>query len=192
VAEAQTSTPAKSAAKKPSVQPTVASLNAQAQNYLTLLGDVDVTSDPDVKSAVFAKWVDATCQSKKLQFQQSGVDASLGAAIYQSCTKRLLSDPSAALAAVTSKSQSGSLTQGNGKPGTPSPSNQPCVVVASPSTTSGTNTTYTYSVQCSSGVSPNSLAIVTPAINYQVGFALEQGVAKQSSTTDANDILFHF
>src|ERR1039458_5986707 len=71
---AQTPAPTKtSVAKRTAVpQQSIASLDAQAQKYQQLLNDVDVTADPDVRSAVYAKWVAATCQSKRLQYQQSG------------------------------------------------------------------------------------------------------------------------
>ncbi|HEY4933594.1 MAG TPA: hypothetical protein VII23_18675 [Terriglobales bacterium] len=99
--DAQTAAPAKAsgATKTTSPKQSVASLDAQAQKYQQLLNDVDVTSDPDVKNAVYAKWVDVTCKRKQLELQQSALDASLAASIYQSCSKRLIANPAAAVAA---------------------------------------------------------------------------------------------
>ena len=200
--EAQAPAPAPAPAKAPvatkkttTPKQTVASLNAQAQKYLQLLSDVDVSSDPDVKSAVFAKWVDATCQSKRLQFQQSGVDASLGGAIYQNCTKRLSADPAAAVAAATSKALPVPATpqsQGGGKPTGTSSTAQTCVVIATPAAANGSNSTYSYNVQCSTGVTPNSMAIVTPLVTNPSGFALEQGIASQSNSSDTSSTTFTF
>lgn len=65
-------------------------LAEQAKKYETLLSDVDVKSDPDIRSAVYQKWVAATCQIKRVKLQQTGVaDESLAAAIYSACTRRL-------------------------------------------------------------------------------------------------------
>jgi len=144
---------------------------------------------------VYAKWVAVACQSKRLQFQQSGVDASLGAAIYQNCTKRLMADPSAAVAAAASTSKPASPTsrpQSFATPAAASSTNAPCVLIASPATTSGANSSYSYSVQCSAGVTPNSMAIVTPLVNNPNGFAVEQGISSQSQSSDKDSTTFTF
>jgi hypothetical protein len=77
----------------------IANLEAQAQEYQKQLTDVDISSDPRAKNAVFAKWVEATCKSKQLQLQQSGLDDSLGAVVYQNCSNRLIANPPAVVAA---------------------------------------------------------------------------------------------
>jgi len=56
-----------------------------------LLNDVDITSDSEVKHAIYLQWVDATCQSKRAKVQQAigGSDTSVATSVYSSCMKRL-------------------------------------------------------------------------------------------------------
>ena len=90
---AQTPSPsnAQTASRKTSQKSTSADWDKQIQRYQALLNDVDITSDPDVRHAVYLKWVDATCQSKRASVQEAlgGSDTSLAATIYSSCVKRL-------------------------------------------------------------------------------------------------------
>jgi hypothetical protein len=63
----------------------------QAKKYQGLLADVDISSDPDVKHAVYMKWADATCQSKRSSVHEAlgGSDTSVSNAVYTACAKRL-------------------------------------------------------------------------------------------------------
>ncbi len=90
---AQTSSPsnAQAASRKPSQKSTSTDWDKQIQQYQALLNDVDIASDPDVKHAVYLKWVDATCQSKRAKVEEAlgGSDTSLANSVYSSCVKRL-------------------------------------------------------------------------------------------------------
>lgn len=98
LAEAQTSGPAipHTTNRKPAQSSTSTDWDAQVQKYQALLNDVDVVSDPDVKRAVYSKWVEATCRSKRAKVQQAigGADTGLATSTYSACVKRLQSQES--------------------------------------------------------------------------------------------------
>ena len=144
VGEAQTPAPPKSPGPKKaaSSQPSVASLDAQAQLYWQLLHDPDNPPDSDAMGPLFSKYVEATCSSKRLKYQQAGIDKETASTIYQNCTSRMLANraavlvgappapPPAALAA-TSTAPSVSNTpqpQGTTKSVTPSSTNPLCTL----------------------------------------------------------------
>ena len=82
--------------RKPSQKSTSTDWDKQVQQYQALLKDDDITSDPDVRHAVYLKWVEATCQSKRAKVQEAlgGSDISLATTVYSSCVKRLQSQES--------------------------------------------------------------------------------------------------
>jgi hypothetical protein len=63
----------------------------KAQEYQSLLDDADISSDADVRAAIYTKWVAATCEVKRLKVQQvlGSADDKLAAIVYSACTKRL-------------------------------------------------------------------------------------------------------
>ena len=182
VGTAQTPTKAKTstASRTANTTASIASLDAQAQKYQQLLNDVDISSDPDVRSAVYAKWVAATCQSKRLQFQQSGVDASLGAAIYQNCTKRLLADPSAAVAAANPAAEKPSAGTAARTPSAPAPAappqsgSKPAAKTPAPST---------ITVQFPAGVQVPSGCLTFPAIGFDESVTANNNPIKMGAPT---------
>lgn len=201
VGDAQTTAPAKSSvAKKTTIQQqSIASLNAQAQKYYQRLTDPDYPLDADARGPILSKWVDDTCQVKRLKYQQDGVDAETAAAIYQNCMKRMSADPFAALAAAAPKPPNpGTVTGSQPSRMTSSavvpPSDGSCWVHVDPSNATGSNTQYFYQVQCDSGTTPNKMAIVTPVVTNLNGFALEEGIASQTSSKGTNNttVIFTF
>ena len=91
--EAQTRSPRtpQAANQKPVQLSSSTDWNAQIQKYQALLNDVDIASDPDAKHAVYLKWVDATCQSKRAKVLEAigDSDISLANTVYSTCVKRL-------------------------------------------------------------------------------------------------------
>jgi hypothetical protein len=124
--EAQTTnSPAPPAsARKPAQKSTSTDWGAQAQKYQSLLNDVDIASDPDVKHAIYLKWIDATCQSKRAMVQQAvgGSDTSLAASVYSACAKRLQAEESNGTTTVAAGS-SGNSASASGTPPVNTPPN---------------------------------------------------------------------
>ena len=67
-----------------------------------------------------------------------------------------------------------------------------CWVHVDPQTVSGSNTQYSYQFPCDSGIAPNKMAIVMPVITKATGFALEQGIVEQKSSSDTRNTTFTF
>jgi hypothetical protein len=67
-----------------------------------------------------------------------------------------------------------------------------CWVHLDPQTASGSNTQYSYQFLCDSGITPSKMAIVMPVITKPTGFALEQGISEQKSSSDAKNTTFTF
>jgi hypothetical protein len=105
IVEAQTPSTSTSQAspKKPAKGTTSTNWDAQAEQYQALLNDVDISSDPDVKHAIYLKWVDASCKSKRAKVEQAvgGSDAGLATSVYSACVKRLQAQESNAVTTTT-------------------------------------------------------------------------------------------
>jgi hypothetical protein len=102
---------------------TPADWDVQAAQYQALLNDVDISSDQDVKHAIYRKWVDATCNSKRAKIEQvvGGSDASFAASIYSACVKRLQDQESTAATPATPGSAVGTTPRATMPNATPPP-----------------------------------------------------------------------
>ena len=153
--------------KQPPTQ-AINSLEGQASKYQTLLKDEDISSEPEIRQALYDKWADATCTIKKLKLQQlleRDYTEEEGTAVYSNCRSRL------------EKQKSDLESDGSARPPTPSPTKPESR--ATPQldkmvdATAGTchlaekydridsKAHFTYVLQCNRGVTPSELAIVS-------------------------------
>jgi hypothetical protein len=77
--------------EKSTLDQQIVQLEKEVQKYTTLMGDEDVKSDKEISVAIRGKWLEATCQLKKLRVTAllENSDAAAADAVYKACKKRL-------------------------------------------------------------------------------------------------------